>query len=162
MSRLSSVLTRHQVLRIVVFIGAVSCAHQAQADQVRPVNAIATGQITSQAFCSPTEVCQETVVSGIATQLGQFSGHLFERVDIFTGTYTGAAVFTTVNGDTISTEYEGQVTPPDEDGRVFFSEHHVVVAGTGRFATATGELNVTGTADAAGKISIVGVGTLQR
>jgi hypothetical protein len=146
----------------MVFIGAVSFAHQAQADQAKPVKAIATGQITSQAFCSLTEVCQETVVSGIATQLGQFSGYLSERVDITTGTYTGTAVFTTVNGDTISTEFEGQVTPPDGSGRVFFAEHHVVVAGTGRFANATGELNVTGTADAAGKIGIVGVGTLQK
>jgi hypothetical protein len=150
------------VLRIVmVFIGAVSFSHQAQADQAK-LKAYATGNITSQVFCSATEVCQEAIVSGFATLLGQFTGHLFERVDITTRTYTGTGVFTTANGDTISTEYDGQVTPPDENGRVFFFEDHVVVGGTGRFATATGELNVTGTADATGQIIVVVMGTLER
>ena len=47
----------------------------------------ASGRIVSQEFCSPTEVCQVTTVSGKATHLGNFSGVLEERVDLLTGQY---------------------------------------------------------------------------
>jgi hypothetical protein len=45
---------------------------------------------------------------------------------------------------------------------VFFSESHEVVSGTGKYANASGNLNVLGTADAAGQIQIVGIGTLSK
>jgi len=152
-----------RVLKALLSIALVcGFAIQASAATTKPVIAQASGQIVSQEFCSATEVCQVAVVTGSATQLGAFVGVLNEKVDITTGNYTGTATFTTTNGDTISTEYTGFVTPPNQQGRVFFVEDHTVTSGTGRFANATGNLNVIGTADALGRIQIVGVGSLTR
>jgi hypothetical protein len=141
---------------------ALFFASDALAAQRKIVEASASGNIVSQSFCSATEVCQVAVVNGIATQLGPFVGTLSERVDVTNGTYTGSAIFTTTDGSTITTEYTGNVTPPDPQGRVYFVETHEVVSGTGRFAGSTGNLHVLGTADAAGKIQIVGLGTLSK
>src|SRR5262252_771082 len=154
MSRLLLAPVRTRAFRVMLALAAaVALAQPAfAAGPARPVIATARGQIVAQAFCSPTEVCQETIVQGVATQLGSFVGHLSERVDITNGTYTGTATFTTSLGDSINTQYTGNVTPPDANGRVIFTEHHTVVSGTGRFAAAEGTLDVLGTADAAGQI----------
>jgi hypothetical protein len=153
----------HRALKALLSLTCVlGFAGQASAATTRLVVAQASGQIVAQQFCSPTEVCQETQVTGYATQLGSFTGVLLERVDITTGNYTGTAIFTTASGDSITTEYTGFVTPPDADGNVVFVEDHHVVAGTGKFRNATGNLHVVGTANASGQIQIVGVGTLTR
>jgi hypothetical protein len=155
--------TRNRVLKAALSTGfMLAFASQAFAGPRKPVQVYAAGSITNQYFCSATEVCQEATVTGTATQLGRFTGVLFERVDVTAGTYTGSAVFTTADGSSIKTEYTGVVTPPDEKGRVFFFEDHDVVGGTGQYATATGDLRVLGTADAAGKIQIVGSGSLAK
>ena len=137
-------------------------ASSALAGPAKAVEAYASGAIVSQQFCSATEVCQQANVSGTATVLGRFVGTLSERVDVTNGTYTGSAVFTTSDGSTISTEYTGQVTPPNQQGRVFFFENHEVVSGSGKYANASGNLDVIGTADVAGRIQIVGAGTLSK
>lgn len=153
--------------RFVKIAALTSCVvvlftSSALAGPAKLVQAYASGAIVSQQFCSATEVCQQATVSGTATVLGHFVGTLSERVDVGNGTYTGSAVFTTSDGSTIATEYTGQVTPPNQQGRVFFSESHEVVSGTGKYANASGNLNVLGTADAAGQIQIVGIGTLSK
>ena len=153
----------HRAVRTLLSLVFVTgFASHVLAATTRTVVAQASGQIVEQKFCSLTEVCQTAQVSGNATQLGSFDGVLFERVDVTNGTYTGTATFTTSNGDTISTEYTGTVTPPDEQGRVFFVEDHDVVSGTGRFSGATGTLHVLGTADATLAVQIVGIGSLTR
>lgn len=164
MSRLLLVPVRARAFRFLLALGGALVIAQPAfaAGPAKPVIATARGQVISKAICSPTEVCQEAVVQGQATQLGSFVGFLAERVDITNGTYTGTATFTTTLGDSVSTEYTGNVTPPDPQGRVIFVEHHVVVSGTGRFASATGNLDVLGTANATGQILIVGVGSLAR
>jgi len=128
----------------------------AQTEKV--VEAAARGQIVSREMCSATELCQETELTGVATHIGRLTGLLSERVDLMTGRYSGTAVFTTPDQSTIATEYTGNVTPPDQTGRVFFFERHDVVGGTGRFAGLDGTLDVTGTGDAVGAFEIVGVG----
>jgi hypothetical protein len=155
---------RSRLLKIAVSTGLVVLlsASSALAASRKIIEASASGQIVSQTFCSPTEVCQQAIVNGFATQLGAFVGTLSERVDVTDGTYTGSAVFTTTDGSTISTQYTGNVTPPDQQGRVYFVEAHQVVGGTGRFAGSSGNLHVLGTADAAGKIQIVGLGVLSK
>jgi len=130
------------------------------AQTAKVVEATARGQIVSQEMCSATEVCQETELTGIATHIGLLTGLLSERVDLLTGRYSGTAVFTMPDQSTIATEYTGNVTPPDQTGRVFFFERHDVVGGTGRFDGVDGTLDVTGTGDAAGAFEIVGVGML--
>jgi hypothetical protein len=144
----------------IVGLWALAFTVPAFAQTEKVVEAAARGQIVSQNLCSATEVCQETQLTGVATHIGRISGLLSERVDLTTGTYSGTAVFTTPDQSTIATEYTGNVTPPDQTGRVFFFEQHDVVGGTGRFAGADGTLDVAGTGDAAGAFQIVGVGTL--
>jgi hypothetical protein len=136
----------------------------ARADETKAIRATAAGYITSQAPClsDPTLICQHAFLSGIATHIGRLTGLVSERINSETGFYTGTAVFTTPNGDTIDTSYVGQVSPPDASGGVAFVEWHTVTAGTGRFDAAVGSLLVTGYADAAGNITIDGVGTLAR
>jgi hypothetical protein len=155
---------RSRFVKIAALTGCVVLllTSGALAGPSKVVQATASGAIVSQQPCSATEVCQQATVSGTATVLGHFVGTLSERVDVFNGTYTGTAVFTTPDGSTIATDYTGQVTPPDEQGAVFFSERHEVVSGTGKYANASGNLDVTGTADAAGQIQIVGTGTLSK
>ena len=164
MSRLLLVPVRARAFRFLLALGGALVLAQPAfaAGTAKPVIATARGQIVAQTFCSPTEVCQTTIVQGQATQLGSFVGVLNERVDVTNGTYTGTATFTTTLGDSISTEYTGNVTPPDPQGRVVFTEHHQVVSGTGRFVNAEGFLDVLGTANATGQILIVGVGSLSR
>jgi hypothetical protein len=66
------------------------------------------------------------------------------------------------DGSTITTDYTGQLAPPDANGVTLFFESHHAVDGTGKYANASGTLDVTGTADAALRMEIVGVGTLIR
>jgi hypothetical protein len=153
----------NRLFKIAVSLGFVlSFATSALAGPPKVITVYARGNIVSQAFCSATEVCQEAEVAGTATVLGRITGVLSERVDITNGTYTGTGVFTMSDHSTITTEYTGEVTPPDRDGRVFFVESHHVVSGTGQYANASGDLDVVGTGDVAGRIQIVGLGTLRK
>jgi hypothetical protein len=161
MSKVLVILTRRRWLSLALMIAFALVAGQAAAAQSKLIVARATGVIIAQDPCGPTLVCQTTVISGQATQLGPLTGILHEQIDTSTGNYTGTAVFTTANGD-ISTAYTGLVTPPDASGNVVFFENHVIVGGTGRYKGATGRLGVVGTATAAGELSIQGVGILNR
>lgn len=147
---------------VLVAACALTSAATAQADTFQSFKLSATGQIVSQIPCSPTHVCQEAVVSGKATRFGAFTGHLSETVDITNGTYTGTGTFATTEGDTLSTTYVGRVSQPNSSGGVTFIENHKVVGGTGQFAGATGQLLIVGSADAAGRLSIDGLGLLIR
>ena len=163
MNELHSLSLRGRILRIIASSGFVLLfAASALAGPAKLVTASASGQIVSQVFCGATEVCQEVHVTGTATVLGRFTGVLTEVVDITNGTYAGTGVFTMSDGSTITTEFAGQVTPPDRNGRAMFAESHQIVDGTGKYATASGNLQVVGISDAALNIQIVGVGTLTR
>jgi hypothetical protein len=163
MNQMLSVPKRRMWLRAALaMIYALALSSSAAAGPSKIVRGEASGNITSQEFCSATELCQESTVAGQATQIGQFVGNLSERVDLLTGTYTGTGLFTTSTGDTLSTESKGNVTPPSPGGRVFFAEDHEIVGGTGRFAAATGEIHVVGTADADGNVRVWIVGSLSK
>ena len=110
----------------------------------------------------PTVRCQETLVTGQATNIGPLTGVLDERVDLTNFSYTGTATFTTPDGSTITTQYIGQVIQTDPSGGVTFIESHRMVSGTGKFANATARLFVVGTADAAGAIVIDGIGFIDK
>jgi hypothetical protein len=134
----------------------------AQAQDFQPFRLSATGQIVSETLCSPTQLCQSAVVSGKATPFGAFTGQLSEVIDLTTGRYTGTGIFATTAGDTLNTTYVGRVSQPDSSGRVTFTETHQITGGTGRFAGATGQLLIVGRADAAGRLTIDGLGVLVR
>ena len=77
------------------------------------------------------------------------------------GHYTGTGVFTTADGSTISTEFEGQVIP-NQDGTASFTETHTIVDGTGQYENSSGELILTGTGDALGHLDVSGTGTFTK
>ena len=142
--------------------GLLAISERTAAAPGKSFTAVATGQIVVQFPCSATDICQEAHVEGQATRIGQFTGILFESVNVTTGTYTGTATFTTPNGDSLSTTYTGTVSPPDSQGGVSFLEDHDIVGGTGKYDGVEGDLQVSGTADALGRVSIVGTGTLSK
>jgi len=152
---------RKSLLALTTTLLVIGLSSQARAASAELVIARATGQVVSQAPCGPTEICQTTLVSGRATVLGKLTGVLDETIDIATGHYTGTATFDGQSGSVFTT-YVGFVTPPDASGSVAFIENHTVVGGTGSFAGIAGRLAVTGTANALGQISIVGIGYVVR
>ena len=159
--RLVTVGRKRLLVAAFAFIAIFAFSGIASADEEIRFVARGSGQIISQVPCGPelTHVCQTVVIAGQATRLGSFTAVVFEDVDLATGTYTGNAVFTLKNG-TVSTEYEGVVSPPNADGTVVFTENHDIVGGTGAFEGASGKLFTLGTASATGKISIVAAGVL--
>jgi hypothetical protein len=149
---------RSYVLKILASAGAVLLlSGDALAGPEKIVRVSASGQIVSSRPCPDTpELCQDVQVAGIATVLGRVTGVLSEQVDA-TGHYTGIGVFTTADGSTITTEFDGQVIP-HQDGTASFMETHTIVDGTGQYENASGDLDLTGTADAAGHLDVVGTG----
>jgi hypothetical protein len=146
---------------LFVIASSAAFAADAQAQDSQQFKLSATGQVVSQAPCSPTQLCQSAIVSGKATRFGAFTGQLDEVIDITTGTYTGTGTFATTRG-ALSTTYVGRVSQPDSSGGVKFVEAHQVTGGTGQFAGATGQLLIAGSADAAGGLTIDGLGVLIR
>ena len=127
----------------------------------KKVRVSASGQIVSRGPCADLgALCQDVQVTGIATVLGRVTGELTERVDAL-GHYTGTGVFTTSDGSTITAEFEGQVIP-NPDGTASFMERHVIVDGTGQYENASGVLDLTGTADDALHLDVVGTGTFTK
>jgi hypothetical protein len=153
---------RRSLWFLFVIASAAAFAAEAQAQDIQQFKLSATGQVVSQAPCSPTQLCQSAIVSGKATRFGAFTGQLDEVVDIITGAYTGTGSFATTRGDTMSTTYVGRVSQADASGGVKFFEAHQVTGGTGQFAGATGQLLIAGRADAAGRLTIDGLGVLLR
>lgn len=150
--------------RLVVAIslaGALLITPSVLAAPASELHLTATGYIASQTLCSATEACQESIISGVATQLGRFDAVLVERVNLLDGSFTGTTTLTMPNGDTIRTISTGQITSTDESGLTHYVEHHEIVGGTGRFAQTTGEFDVVGTADSVTfELAAVGVGEI--
>jgi hypothetical protein len=144
---------------IVATVMLVGVAVPAGAGSSKLLVGHATGIVVSAVPCSETEICQQATVSGFATPIGEFTGVLYERVDITTFSYTGTGVFTS-NGGTIATTYTGQVYAPDQNGTVTFVERHQITGGTGRYLHASGDLSVLGTATVDGSLNIFVFGTL--
>ena len=149
---------RRRVLAVAFALIPFVSASPVLADDAKTFVATATGQIVELTPCGAL-MCQVARVSGKATRFGLLTGELHEAVDIVTGAYTGTAVFAFQNGDTISTEYVGHVISQDS-GLTTFVEDHTIVAATGRLLGTNGHLDVLGTADAGGKLSITGDGAV--
>ncbi len=154
---------RSCVMKIVASVCAILLSGgDVLADPFKTIKARASGEVVSRTVCSATEFCQETHVTGTASVLGTFDGVLLDRINFTDGTYTGTGVFTMADGSTITTEYTGQVGPPDANGVSSFVELQQMVDGTGKYEGWSGDLEVTGTVDAALRVKIVGNGTLSK
>lgn len=81
---------------------------------------------------------------GVGTHLGKFDERLVHFLNTDTGAFSGYADWTAANGDTFRTVFSGQLYPTDNPDIVSFEVTHHIVAGTGRFANATGTFQGVG------------------
>jgi hypothetical protein len=91
---------------------------------------------------SPPIVSVEIEASGTATYLGRFTLEAPHVVNQATLTAVGAYLITAANGDTITADLAGtavMVSPPNV---VAITETATITGGTGRFAGATGSIEV--------------------
>lgn len=77
------------------------------------------------------------------SHLGRADMHLVQRVNVTNGAQTGQVTFTAANGDTLRANASGGSTPTGPNTLTFFGVT-TITGGTGRFANATGELELTG------------------
>ena len=94
--------------------------------------------VTSVTPLVPPMVSVAIEGEGRATQLGHFTVSFPHVVDRSTGIVVGTYEFTAANGDTLTADFTGQVTPTDVPGVVHVEEEATITGGTGRFAGATG------------------------
>ncbi len=77
-------------------------------------------------------------LDGHATILGRFHDDLLHHLNLQTLAFTGTSTLTTANGDSISTEFHGQLYPTDDPEWLTFDVFHTIIGGTGRFVGASG------------------------
>ena len=97
---------------------------------------------TPQGGPPPTTLIVEGSVTGIATQVGQFSFTYQLTVTLANGTATGSAQLTAANGDSIFTTVAGSSEPTATPGVASITEINTITGGTGRFAGAQGSFTV--------------------
>jgi hypothetical protein len=117
---------------------AVGVAVAAETPFKGTVNAVETSQVVFPIASINREG------TGTATYLGKYTEHVTLQVNIPTMTSTGAATFTTANGDTLSASVVGHST---RTGPTVLSivEVYTITGGTGRFADATGTFTLQST-----------------
>lgn len=81
-----------------------------------------------------------------ATHLGRIDLRNVQQINVATGVQTGNATYTTANGDLVYASSAGAATPTGAT-TISFTGQATIAGGTGRFAQATGQLHVAGTAD---------------
>jgi hypothetical protein len=92
---------------------------------------------------------EEVVIGGTgrATQLGAYTYSATECFDAVSGAFAGSATLTAANGDAMTGTYQGQVSGTDDPNVIAYEEELELTGGTGRFAGATGTLQVAGVAN---------------
>jgi len=118
----------------------------AAGDQV-PFNGTVSGQIPSDLGPPDETGCVFDFLvsnSGIATELGAFTGYAEFIPNLCDLTYTGFFYWTAANGDQISGPFSGYLTSTATAGVFDNHETAIVTDGTGRFAGATGIFALTG------------------
>jgi hypothetical protein len=130
-------------LAIATMLFAVAAAAPAAAKHRQPLKGVIEAVESSVAVFPPDvpfpTLFVEGVGSGRATQLGRFTVVYDLQVNLNTFFGTGAADFVAANGDTLSTELEGQGTVPNAQGVSWILESHTITGGTGRFSGASGD-----------------------
>jgi hypothetical protein len=112
-------------------------ATPALADAQVPYKGSDSGHWTLEGTCAPGIVPVDINGTGTATLVGRYAYHADECFDPATGTVTGAFTVTAANGDIIFGTYSGTCSGDT------CTETAVVDGGTGRFAGAQGQLDVT-------------------
>ncbi len=76
--------------------------------------------------------------SGTATHLGRFTATFQEEANLVTGQGIGSGHFIAANGDSVFTEFIGQVSPTEDPDVALVVSTHTITGGTGRFEGASG------------------------
>jgi len=136
-------------LFLVVTLGQVGLAVQARGAEERPFRGSDVGGFAIPENCSDGRL--QIVITGIghATQVGRYAYSASECFDPVSGTFAGSATLTAANGDTLLGSYVGRVFGTTDPNVITYEEELEVSGGTGRFAGATGTLQVTGVANLA-------------
>jgi hypothetical protein len=85
--------------------------------------------------------------TGQATHLGAYTYAATECFDPVSGAFAGSSTLTAANGDAITGTYEGHVSGTADPNVIAYQEDFELTGGTGRFAGATGTLQVAGVAN---------------
>jgi hypothetical protein len=81
--------------------------------------------------------------TGNATHLGRYTVTFEAKVDLLTLMGVGTMTFVAANGDTLSTEFNGQATPTSDPNIFLVVELETITDdGTGRFADAAGSFRL--------------------
>ena len=142
--------------RIAASIGlalllSVTLVLPVSAGERRPVQGQFEGSGAEVAQRCPGALTIGFDINGVLSHLGRMTGGGTNCTEFTLGTesvpiWDGIAVVTAADGSTLTLAYEGQQGAPT-NGVATYSHQDSVVAGTGRFAGATGELTISGLID---------------
>jgi hypothetical protein len=122
---------------LLVAVAALALPLQALAGAEVPYKGSDSGHWTLDGTCAAGVVPVDINGTGTATHIGRYAYHADECFDPTTSTVTGAFTLTAANGDAIFGTYSG---PCSADT---CTESAMVDGGTGRFAEAEGQFDVT-------------------
>jgi hypothetical protein len=138
---------RISIVVLALIIGQAAVANLAfGADEV-PFRGSDQGGFQLPGAC-PGGSLEEVVINGTgqATQLGAYSYAATECFDPVSGSFAGSSTLTAANGDAITGTYEGHVSGTADPNVIAYQEEFELTSGRGRFAGATGTLQVAGVA----------------
>lgn len=129
---------------------SISLPKQAAARDQLPIKGSEAGTFRFLGPCESGGLILEVTGSGHSTQLGDYSAHYRECLDLSTGAVTdGTFTLTAANGDTVFGTFSGQSVPTDDPNVVTYHDPGVITGGTGRFAGAGGTMTTAGVANMA-------------
>jgi hypothetical protein len=139
---------------LLVVLAALAVPIQAVAGAQVPYKASDSGGYTILGTCAPGIFQIDINGTGTATLLGKYTYHAVECYDPVANAVTGEFTITAANGATIFGTYSGPCAGSS------CAETAVVQGGTGRFAGAEGQLDVTVTVTGPETYSETASGTL--
>jgi len=120
---------------------ALAIAGPATAAEQLPFRGTLAGMATVTPL-DPPIVAVRIEASGTATHLGRFTLVAPHTVNQATLTAVGVYLITAANGDTITADLAGTATMVEPPNVISITETATVTGGTGRFAGATGSIQV--------------------
>jgi hypothetical protein len=120
---------------------ALAMAGPATASEQVPFRGTLAGIATVTPLNPPTGAVR-TEATGTATRLGRFALVAPHTVNQATLTAVGTYLITAANGDTITADLAGTATMVEPPNVISITETATVTGGTGRFAGATGSIQV--------------------
>lgn len=128
-------------------------ANGSQGRKARPITAECQTTFNAPSFPPPPIHRQFDIGACRFSPLGKMTVSGVQDINAAAGTQAGERTFTARNGDVLRAVHAG-TSGPVAPGVIGFSATITFVGGTGRFAGATGEAHVTGTATIATRTAV--------